>query len=131
MGRPKLNRRKEEKPFYMPDIADAVQWSGMVHLNITNEDDESLLGMIEFPKNSGREVYACATSGLMFDKQTGRCIQSSNLHLKLDSVRPHPPMTRVKVKAWADNRQRERDQEAENSRCCLPPDFDDLEGFGE
>jgi len=70
----------------MLKLQSAIRWHGMVRLHQLNEDDASYLGEIERPKGSGRLFYACAATGLLFDKQSGRCLQSSKVDLLLDTV---------------------------------------------
>lgn len=70
----------------MVRLQSSIKWQGLVRLHQLNEDDQSYLSEIEHPKGSGTMVYACASTGLMFDKQSGRCLQSSNLDLLLESV---------------------------------------------
>lgn len=64
----------------------SIKFKGMVRLHQLREDDESYLSEVEHPKDSGQMFYACVSTGLLFDKQTGRCLQSSKLDLLLDSV---------------------------------------------
>jgi hypothetical protein len=66
----------------------SIQWAGKVRLHQLREDDESKLAEHEHPPGSGKMYYACVSTGLLFDKQSGRCIQSSNLELLLDTVAP-------------------------------------------
>jgi hypothetical protein len=70
----------------MSQLQSSIQWSGMVRLHQLRSDDESKLSEAEWPKKSGRIFYACASTGLLFDKQSGRCLQSSNVELLLDTV---------------------------------------------
>lgn len=70
----------------MTSLQASIQWRGMVRLHQLNEDSESYLAEVEWPKKSGRIYYGCASSGLLFDKQSGRCQQSSNVTLLLDTV---------------------------------------------
>ena len=70
----------------MVRLQSSIKWQGLVRLHQLNEDDQSYLSEIEHPKGGGTMVYACASTGLMFDKQSGRCLQSSNLDLLLESV---------------------------------------------
>jgi len=70
----------------MTSLQASIQWRGMVRLHQLNEDSESYLAEIEWPKKSGRIHYACASTGLLFDKQSGRCQQSSNVTLLLETV---------------------------------------------
>lgn len=75
----------------MEAIKKTIQWRGTVRLHQLNEDDDSLLGLARWPKKGGPEYYACATSGLLFDKETGECVQSTNVVLKLDTITPATP----------------------------------------
>ena len=72
-------------------IKKTIHWRGNVRLHQTGEDDESLIGLAEWPKKSGVLYYACATTGLLFDKQTGRCLQSQTVLLLLDTMAPASP----------------------------------------
>ena len=63
-----------------------IQWRGMVRLHQLNEDSESYLADVEWPKKSGSMYYGCASTGLLFDKQSGVCRQSSNVTLDTGSV---------------------------------------------
>jgi len=67
-------------------LQSAIRFQGLVRLHQTREDDESYLCEVEHPKGSGTMVYVCVSTGLLFDKQSGRCLQSSNMDLLLDSV---------------------------------------------
>lgn len=72
----------------MVNIQSHIQWKGIVYLEMLKEDDETMLSEVEWPKKSGRLFYGCASTGLLFDKQTGRCLQSSRVNLKLETVKP-------------------------------------------
>ena len=63
-----------------------IQWRGMVRLHQLNEGSESYLADVEWPKKSGSMYYGCASTGLLFDKQSGVCRQSSNVTLDMGSV---------------------------------------------
>ena len=63
-----------------------IQWRGMVRLHQLNEDSESYLADVEWPKKSGSMYYGCVSTGLLFDKQSGVCRQSSNVTLLMDTV---------------------------------------------
>ena len=63
-----------------------IQWRGMVRLHQLNEDSESYLADVEWPKKSGSMYYGCVSTGLLFDKQSGACRQSSNVTLLMDTV---------------------------------------------
>ena len=75
----------------MEAVKKTIRWRGMVRLHQLNEDDESLLGVAEWPKKSGIEYFACATSGLLFDKETGVCLQSRTVVLLMDTIMPATP----------------------------------------
>lgn len=70
-------------------LQSGIKWRGMVHLAQLNEDSESMILEAEWPVKSGRMYYACASTGLLFDKQSGRCLQSSRVTLRIDTVAPH------------------------------------------
>lgn len=72
-------------------IKKSIHWRGMLRLHQLGEDDESLIGLAEWPKESGTTYYACATTGLLFDKETGRCLQSQTVTLLLDTMAPASP----------------------------------------
>ncbi len=80
-----------------------IQWRGIVRLHQLNEDSEGYLAETEWPVKSGRVWYACASSGLIFDKQTGACQQSSNVTLALDSLEP-VKCTRTQFEKWRQAR---------------------------
>lgn len=86
----KIEKRKttEVNGIVMSRIQSSIQWAGQVRLHQANEDLESLLSEYEWPKKSGNVYYACASTGLLFDKQTGACRQSSTVQLLLDTVQP-------------------------------------------
>lgn len=65
-----------------------IKWRGKVTLYQLNEDDESLL--TEFI-HKGQPYYACATTGLLFDKDTGQCLTSSNVELRIETLRLASP----------------------------------------
>ena len=87
----------------MTKIQNAIQWRGIVRLHQLNEDSEGYLAETEWPVKSGRLWYACASSGLIFDKQTGACQQSSNVRLALDSMEP-VKFTRTQFEKWRSAR---------------------------
>lgn len=72
----------------MTKIQGSVQWKGIVRLAQLNEDAESLLSDLEWPKKSGNHYFVCASTGLLFDKQTGACRQSTTVSLKIETVEP-------------------------------------------
>lgn len=57
----------------------------------TGEQEESLLGEAVWPKKTGKIYYACATTGLLFDKQTGVCVQTQRVGLLLDTLADATP----------------------------------------
>ena len=65
-----------------------IRWISEVRLHQLRQDDECLLSEVEWPKRSGVFWYVCVSSGLLFDKQTGACRQSTNVVLLLDTVAP-------------------------------------------
>lgn len=67
----------------------AIEWIGSVRIDLLNETKECMLAEIEWPKKSGNKCFGCATTGLIFDKQSGRCHQSSNVTLLVNSVVEH------------------------------------------
>ena len=81
----------------------AIQWHGVVRLHQLAEDSESYLAEAEWPKKSGRMHYACVSTGLLFDKQSGKCFQSSQVTLKLDTVQPKKCSSREFSK-WRQDR---------------------------
>jgi len=81
----------------------SIQWRGNVHLRMLGEDSESMLAETEYPPKSGKIYYACASTGLIFDKQTGACRQSSNVSLEIRSVQP-ATMTATQFLKWRDGR---------------------------
>lgn len=70
----------------MSAIKSSIQWRGQVMLYQLNEKKEVLLSEVEYPKNSGKKYYGCASTGLIFDKQSGACRQSSHVLLLIDTI---------------------------------------------
>lgn len=83
--------QKSVEDLDMKAVKRSIKWRGLVHLDQLREDDESLLGEARWPKANGEIYYACATSGLLFDKGTGHCLQSSNCTLLLGTIKPASP----------------------------------------
>lgn len=73
------------------EVKRAISLRGNIRLHQLGEDDESLIAVLRWPRKTGLEFYVCATSLLMFDKNTGSCVQSTNLTLDLNSLRPASP----------------------------------------
>lgn len=124
MGRQRNTKRERmaiESGIYEVDglnfseIARGVCWTGSVFLAMLGEHSESLLAEIEFPKGSGIEWFVCASTGLLFDKQSGACRQSTHVRLDLTSLKPDK-MTSAEVRAWIKKRQ---DQSYEWSQIKL------------
>lgn len=84
----KTNSSSEVEGLLMHKLQSTIRWRGNVRLHMLGEDTESLLSECDWPKKSGNMFYACASTGLLFDKQSGRCLQSSSVSLLLDSVSP-------------------------------------------
>ena len=77
---------RKHTPFSIVRLQSSIKWFGKMRLHQLKEDDASYLSEVEHPDGSGNLVYACASTGLMFDKQSGRCFQSSKINLLLDTV---------------------------------------------
>lgn len=75
----------------MERVKRSIRWRGRVWLDQLSEWDDSLIGEAQWPPKSGVVYYACATSGLLFDKESGRCLQSINLTLDIGSLQPAKP----------------------------------------
>ena len=75
---------------YVPTVKlqSSIKWRGIVRLHQTGNDEPSYLSDHEYPPKSGRIYYADASTGLLFDKETGACKQSSRVTLKLDTLVP-------------------------------------------
>lgn len=86
-----IKKRKPVAVGYSPmmnRIQASIKWAGQVRLHQIKEDHESLLAEYEWPPNSGKVYFACASTGLLFDKQSGACRQSSSVSLLIDTVAP-------------------------------------------
>ena len=88
----------------MEPLQKSIQWMATVRLHQLNEDSESLLAETQWPPKTGPVYFACASTGLLFDKQSGRCLQSSRVTLLLDTVQPIVGSTRGLFKSWRDRR---------------------------
>ena len=86
-----------------PKLQSQIAWRGMAHLAQLNEDSECMLADAEWPKKSGKVYYACVSTGLLFDKQSGACYQSSKVSLRLDTVEPFKCTLNQFIK-WRENR---------------------------
>lgn len=76
----------EEIVLHMPKLQSTIKWSGDVRLHQLSEDSSSFLSEAEWPPRSGNVLYACASTGLLFDKQSGRCLQSTRVSLLIETV---------------------------------------------
>lgn len=94
MTRPKGDVRKSYVPevngLKFDKIIASIKWRGTVRMRLAGNDD-SLLGECVWPVKDGKTYYACAVTGLLFDKESGRCLQSSNVDLDLASLVPARP----------------------------------------
>ena len=87
----------------MVRLQSSIKWHGLVRLHQLKEDDETYLSEIDHPSIGGTMVYVCASTGLMFDKQSGRCLQSSHMDLLLESVAETKCSAKQFVK-WVNDR---------------------------
>ncbi len=99
----------------MKKLMSGVKWSGIMVLHLTSEREECFVSECEWPVKSGKIWYACASTGLLFDKQSGACRQSTHVRLDLTSLKPDK-MTSAEVRAWIKKRQ---DQSYEWSQIKL------------
>ena len=90
----------------METLQNNIRWTGMLRLHHLKEDNESLLSETQWPKRSGISYFVCVSTGLLFDKQSGRCVQSSRITLVMDSVKPIEGVVRGAdyFKRWRDKR---------------------------
>lgn len=106
----------------MAKIVASIKWRGQVALHQTGEQSESLLGEIVWPKKSGNTYYACATTGLLFDKTTGVCLQTQRVALLVATL------TEAKPKDLQAFMAQKKDYGyGYNGRRHQPPDYDDEE----
>ena len=93
-------------------LQSSVGWSGQVHLSQTAEDAECLLSETQWPKKYGPMYYACVSTGLLFDKQSGRCLQSSKVLLLMETVKPkNGGGTRKVFEKWMATREESPDRQ--------------------
>ena len=85
-AKPRKPSKTEVDGLNMNGIQGTIRWTGLVHLDQTNEDLECLLSETVWPRKTGASYFACASTGLLFDKQTGECRQSRKMRLRLDTV---------------------------------------------
>lgn len=72
----------------METLQNNIRWTGNLRLHQLKEDAQSLLSETPWPKRTGPLHFVCVSTGLLFDKQSGRCVQSSRITLLMDSVKP-------------------------------------------
>jgi hypothetical protein len=96
-------RKPNNVELNMTKLQENIRFRGMVRLDQLREVDESVLSLATWPVKDGTEYYACATTGLLFDKQTGRCLQSSLVSLDLTTVEPSQISAR-QYQAWLHKR---------------------------
>ena len=88
----------------MKKLMSGVKWSGIMVLHLTSEREECFVSECEWPVKSGKIWYACASTGLLFDKQSGACRQSVLVSLDLASLKPEQ-ITSKELRAWIRVRQ--------------------------
>ena len=101
-----MNPTAKHKPFIgevnglkIETLQKAIQWRGTARLHINGEDQECLLAETPWPPRTGELHYCCVGSGLLFCKQSGRCLQSTHITLDLASVEPSR-FSQAQYKAW-------------------------------
>lgn len=112
MGAPRVRRKKRPVRLSVTGIEDLpitrlqgnIQWSCRVWMKMLGQADESMLSEIEWPKKSGLYYFVCVTSGLLFDKGDGHCLQSSSVRMMLETVEP-ASMNQAQLLAWVKRRQ--------------------------
>ena len=67
------------------EIKNKVRWRGKVSLYQLKEDDDAFLAE---HISDGTPRYACVVTGLMFCKDTGKCLSSTNIELRLETLVP-------------------------------------------
>ncbi|MFZ4539536.1 hypothetical protein [Propionivibrio sp.] len=71
----------------MKAIQSAIRWTGTCRLHMLNEDAECLLSEYKLSKGDSKIYYADASTGLLFDRVTGACRQSSRVTLDIESIK--------------------------------------------
>ena len=82
----------------------SIRWIAQVCLHQLNENSESLLSEVQWPPKSGPMYYACASTGLLFDKQSGVCLQSTKITLLLCTVKSIDGSKPGFFMAWRDKK---------------------------
>jgi hypothetical protein len=91
----------------------AIKWRGMSRLHIPGEDQECLLAETPWPPRTGDQHYVCVGSGLLFDQQSGRCLQSTHISLDLSSVAP-TVCSQAQYREWREKKMRAMEDEFMN-----------------
>lgn len=76
-----------------------IKWRGNMRLHMLNEDADTILSETDWPLCSGNMHYLCCSTGLVFRKDTGKCVRYSSVSLDLASIEPCN-MTRTEFKRW-------------------------------
>lgn len=63
-----------------------IKWKCLMNLHITGEAKETYLSETDWPLCSGNMHYVCASTGLIFNKETGREVRYSTVSLDLQTV---------------------------------------------
>lgn len=98
-AKPRKPSKTEVDGLNMIGIQGEIRWTGFVHLDQTNEDLECLLSETVWPRKTGACYFVCASTGLLFDKQTGACRQSRKINLRMDTV-VESRKTRAEFRKW-------------------------------
>jgi len=104
-------------------LKNRIKWFGKVRLHLLDEDDEALLSEVEWPKKSGILWYVCVFSGLLFDKQTGKCRQSTNVTLMLETLSGSESLPAGYFNRW--RRERKEREKFDWSSMKWVSDFED------
>ena len=84
-------------------LQSTIKWRGMCKLLQLGEEAECYLAETAWPPKSDKMYYADASTGLLFDKQSGACKQGSSVTLDLASVQPVTFSLR-QYKAWLSSK---------------------------
>lgn len=63
-----------------------IQWFCQMDLHLLGEKAETWLAEIEWPLCSGKKHYVCVSTGLIFNKETGREVRYSTVSLDLKTL---------------------------------------------
>ncbi|MFA7290919.1 MAG: hypothetical protein WC023_01600 [Rhodocyclaceae bacterium] len=102
-SKPKKRVSGEVDGINMVALQSSIHWRGDLRLLQLNESSESMIAEAEWPKKSGKLYWACASTGLLFDKQSGRCLQSSQVLLLPETLAPIK-CTRASFDKWRNAR---------------------------